>query len=84
MVVFVWLPACHDMTMDTYTHVYWPFIVTLLYGTEIIRFGLTLFGFGDLVYKSIIARLVELFQRHLQRVFPLLMHLNQPQVQPIM
>ena len=39
MVVFVWWPACHDMTMDTYTHFYLPFIVPLLYGTEIISFG---------------------------------------------
>lgn len=53
MVVFVWWPACHDMTMDAYTHFYLPFIVPLLYGTEIISFGLTLFGFGDLVDNTL-------------------------------
>lgn len=53
MVVFVWWPACHDMTMDAYTHFYLPFIVPLFYGTEIISFGLTLFGFGDLVDETL-------------------------------
>ena len=41
------------MTMDAYTHFYLPFIVPLFYGTEIISFGLTLFGFGDLVDKTL-------------------------------
>lgn len=37
------------MSWDTYLHFYLPFIVPLLYGIEIISFGLTLFGYGDLV-----------------------------------
>lgn len=49
MIVFVFIPLFAEMNWNIFLHFYLPFIVPLLYGIEIISFGLTLFGYGDLV-----------------------------------